>query len=571
MKAQENNSSFPLKNALQGLVKTLQPQHQPETQKPVDGVAYFVRPVIDVTQTLKKYRDFAAAYNEKVPEINKATERYNRKVAIHKKETPPSKEIIDRLKQFTADYYSLYNGHKYNALVEAFNNTYGNYLMKRKIQTIKPQAVEFFASFLHEYSCDLHFRNAARDKYKVFVKGELPKMEINPNNIINQMRNGFKNINTSTRTIRNQRQRMEEAGILVNYTFKSHRRAIEIDVNNEILTVFEAENSQKRTTENQRVRSEKGKKFPHANVTTRTQLNKKENKGKVNNLSQDKEFAIAHNPITFFYKTTDSQGVKNSPPPAEKNHRSPENLTEKEARAAAHSENLREQIEPVYDLAEKLANGEFDYYTPFTYKRLEYEVANGNLSPEEFRELIIQDFMKTAAKLWIDNNAAPGSWYNAIEIWNNEKFLNFTGNPFNKHHTLDLYREYRYRLSYAVKWFKKRNWKGVHYPNIYFDPTRKMPEDVCFEYTKKAAKQLIEKRKKTALEKKMRTAAAAKREQQYKLDRKNNRALDQAIRKYLKKGYNLDQLINYIKQNLPGNYMEKLPVRLEQLTLKMVS
>lgn len=571
MKAQENNSSFPLKNALQGLVNNLQPKNQPETQKPVDGVKTFVRPVIDFAASMDNLRAKYDQYNESLVEINKETERYNRKVATHKKKAPPSKDVVERLKNFSAEYRSLKNGHQYNALVEAFNNTYGFYLNKRRIQTLKIQAIEIFASFLHEYSSQLNFRNNLRNRLKVNVPGELPKFELNPNEIINQKRKGHKNLHLCTRTIRNQRQRMEEAGILVNYTFKSHRRAIEIDVNNEILTVFEAKNSENRTTENQRVTSEKGKKFPHANVTTRTQLNKKENKGKVNNLSQDKEFAIAHNPITFFYKTTDSQGVKKSPTPAEKNHRPPENLTEKEARAAAHSENLREQIEPVYDLAEKLANGAFDYYTPFTYKRLEYEVANGNLSPEEFRELIIQDFMKTAAKLWIDNNAAPGSWYNAIEIWNNEKFLNFTGNPFNKHHTLDLYREYRYRLSYAVKWFKKRNWKGVQYPNIYFDPTRKMPEDVCFEYTKKAAKQLIEKRKKTALEKKMRTAEAAKREAKYKLDRKNNRALDQAIRKYLKKGYTLDQLINYLKQNLPGNYMQKLPVRLEQLTLKMVS
>src|SRR5699024_8721773 len=137
-------------------------------------------------------------------------------------------------------------------------------------------------------------------------------------------------------------------------------------------------------------------------------------------------------------------------------------------------------------LAEKLASGEYDYYVPLKLSELKRLISSTELTDEDYRELVIQDFIKSSAKLWRDNHASVASWYIAIRfIYNEYGTYNFKGNALTKNKMYSWLMQHRYRLNYAFNWFKKREWDGVWYPNIYFDPIRKLPTDVCFAYTKK--------------------------------------------------------------------------------------
>ncbi|WP_299840490.1 hypothetical protein, partial [uncultured Tenacibaculum sp.] len=48
--------------------------------------------------------------------------------------------------------------------------------------------------------------------------------------------------------------------------------------------------------------------------------------------------------------------------------------------------------------AEKLANGEFNSYKGLRYDYLDKAYKNADVTGDEFREILIQDFIKSAAK-----------------------------------------------------------------------------------------------------------------------------------------------------------------------------
>jgi hypothetical protein len=527
---------------------------KPSTTKPItEQINTFVRPKVMFKETLDAYRVFIANYNDSVVIANTETEHYNDLVSAYKKQNQPNAKLQKEIQNFQNDNSSTNNNRAYNSMVVEFNNKFGFYLKKRKIQTVKPATELYFSAFLHEYSCYLQTVNNVKDKASITSATTLVRLKINPNNIINQMRNGVQNLNVCTKTIRHHRQRLEECGVLLDYQFHSRKRPISCIFNLQILSILDEKNSKSQITQNQPLNANIGKEFPHTNVSTRTIINEIEKKEKVNNISQLKD-------LSFQSTKVDNQNKnQNTNTPKDKK------LTiEKQTRAAEFSEKLREKIDTTYDLSQKLANNEYDYHAPIPMQHLLYECRYGNLTDDEFRSLVIQDFFKTSAKLWQNNTPFAGSWYNAIEFWDNDMFKTFTGKIFDKTTTLEALPEYRHRLNYAYKWFKKHKWEGVNYPNLYFDPTRNKPEHVSFGFTKKVWLDKIKKNEKYQSQKKQR---AAKNERMYK----EQRLFKTSIRKYIKKQYNLQQLIDFVKQNLPPQYTNKLPEALQKMNIQLLN
>jgi hypothetical protein len=515
------------------------------------GKKAFVKPFInqqDFAQTLTNYRVFVHDYNKSLYQANKDIREYNKNLE-HKE---PTDLIAKEISHFHDVYRSEYNNHIYNQAVEKFNQEHGLYIKKRKIQSVKPATVEFFAAFLHEYMVQLHKRNKIRSHAGIEHKQSLPDFKLNPNNIIQQMRNGIQNLDVSTRSIRRHRQRLEECGVLVDYSFHSHARPIEIGFNTSILCVRETKKTPNhQNTKNQSLNSHKRTKCPHTNVVvTSTFINNKKKKEIVDNQSQVKEVnsgAIAPNKNN--YKNTSSQV-------AEKEKAS---QAEKSKKEAQYSENLRDRLEMPFDLAAKLANGEFDYYNPIDIRRLLYEVRTGTLSAEEFKEFCIQDFLKQSASLWKNNHAAAGSWYNTHKMMMQDWFMTFTGLTFDKLTTLKKLRELRYRLKRAKSFFENTKWQNVRYPSVYFNLKIMDPKNVCFGYTLKFWKQKQTKDTQYQKEQAQRNAKAQRLDNQKKEERKNSRKLNSAVGKFLKKQMTFDDLTNYVSNNLPTGYIYKIP------------
>ncbi|WP_272152203.1 hypothetical protein, partial [Tenacibaculum aiptasiae] len=71
---------------------------------------------------------------------------------------------------------------------------------------------------------------------------------------------------------------------------------------------------------------------------------------------------------------------------------------------------------------------------------------------EEFKKIILQDFIKSSAKIWKNHNVYPGEWKKTINALN-EQFLE---NIVNKETLINKLREYRWKLNFARKWFIKK-------------------------------------------------------------------------------------------------------------------
>jgi DNA-binding transcriptional ArsR family regulator len=544
----------------------------------------FIWPVItkeDHKKSLDNYRSYVQAVNDAVPAVNHQIKRYNKAVSKHTKENPitEGKAILMRL--FTSKFNALPD-REYNEAVNSFNENHGMYFNKRTFKPIKPVSLQVFEAILHAYAVQLQNFVSVWKKTGKHTATPLPKVEIHPYEISNQERGeGVTNLDVSSRTIRRHRDRLEEAGVLQLKEFRGTSRPVNYFIADAILSVSEGYSPKMQNAENQFFNVSQRTICPHIKVSTGTNRNKKEIKGIVDN-SEDRNAPSSLFSNLIFYKTTNPQGAENKTGAAEKNSEKSkparENLNAGPADTAqkpdARSTQLVDQLETRYDLAQKLANGEFNYYSPLDMKELNQLAAlpSFHLSDDDFRDILIQDFAKSAAALNRHNQAGAGSWYIALgDIDTDFGCFNFTGKAQSKHETLKKMVEFRYRLRWALNWFNRREWTNTPFANLYFDPTRTLPTDVSWQYTKKVWSAKMQKIAKAAATKKRKAAEAEKRKAALSTDRKARQKMDNAIYRYLRKELNYTQLTAYAVRELPQKQQEQLGARLQELTLRKLT
>lgn len=546
-------NSLPLPGLISQIVNQAKPvDKKPQQPTPTPQKTGYIRPTLQHLPTLNKYRAYIGKYNERLVSINAEVESYNETVKKHKKGNTPKPETAKRIKTFLADSRKIYNNHEYNSLAAQFNAKHGLWLHKRVIKKVKPPTIQVFGAFLYAYSGQLIELNKVSDKASITHKRGLPRFELNPHEILSQMRNGAKNLDLCKRTIRNHRQRLEECGVLIDYEFHSHLRPVTLRFSPKILDILDEKTPKHQIPQNQEVTNSMGKEIPHDNVTTKA-INKKKNKeGKVKNFSQDKEFAYAHNHKIVFYKSTTVRDAEILNAPDKKNQAAAEKFNE-------NSEILREMILSPRDLALQLENGEYDYYKCIPLETLRSEASSGNLSEKEMQLLVIQEHFKYSGKLYRDNPAGSGDWggwYKIMGDWEHDMLKKFTGKLFDKHSMVEKLQEWRWCIKSAKNWFNKNNWQQIPFPALYFDLTRRDKKLVSFVATGEFYKQKL---KNDESYKKRKAARIARNDQHAR----NLSKLDTAVKKYMKKTYDLQQLTAYVNQNIPA-YMYLLPKKIEQ-------
>ncbi|MDP2687544.1 MAG: hypothetical protein Q8O62_09995 [Aequorivita sp.] len=577
----------------------------------------FIWPELNFKQSLDNFRLYKAEYNRKLAIINAATKKYNKAVAEHIEKEPATESKNVLISLFRKKYSYLYNTEKaeYNAAVESFNENHGMYFEKVKFQPLRETSENVFAAFIHAYAGQLQKYVKIWKATSKTTPTPLPKCDINPHRIERLKRNGEKSLDLCKRSIRTYKRRFEEAGILAEPQFHGSEIPVNYLVNPEILVIEDVFLSEKTTVENQRVNPPKRKELQHGHKvsSTGTIKNNLEKKGIVNSNERNAPSSLFSNLI--FYKTTNLQGGKNSSPPAEKNSKlGPKILKEmpglakvldqlEENEAGATPKNAVPDVEMEnqywdetstakrehrFNLAAELANGTHDFHVPIHHKNLRQLVENPRISDEEFLEIGKQCFIKTAAKLYLNNHPIAESWGAGIKHIDkiiDAKALNFNGKPKTKNEVYTVLMGFRFRLNYAIRKFKKMNWKGVWYPGVYFNPLRSLPGDVCFAYTAKVWTVSLKNRAKAAEKKRNDEIAARKSEQKQIADRQAAREakknpqppttpqekLDNAIYKYLRKEYDLQKLTHYITNNLPEEWQVLLGPRLHELTLRRLT
>lgn len=484
-------------------------------------------PLIDHGKSMANFRRAVGAYNETVNTQNIAIQAFNDNI---EKPTPLKEQFV---KLFLTKHKNIKDPAEWNVLVDEFSYVHGNFIKKKKLKTIKPGlSTEIFSALLYEYQLQIQRINEMQQKCGITRTMPLPKLSIHPGEITSRLREGYHNLSVSNKTIYNYRLRFQAAGILQDYEFHSHRRPVDISINPEILTFFSPARQKTEKIENQSFTVDRWKILQHNNVVPGTLQKNNKKKANVNNHSTDKEVRETENNT----KSTNLQTIQKTTPEKKTNQ------------AAVASDNLRAKIVDIWQLCQELAAGKYFDHEHIPLRRWEYELQTGNLSPEEFRICFFQDFFKYSSKLWKNTTASAGSWYLAIKDYMEHRFVTFTGHCFDKNSIYKYIPEYYWRINSAARWFTKKEWNNVLFPNIYFDITRKDPELIGFEYTANFWKKNEAAKNKAAVKRKMiieKNSSHAK----------NLRKINQVVKKYIRHQVTLKQVYDFVINNCGKEYI----------------
>ena len=496
--------------------------------------------------TMDNYRKYIASYNFKTQAENELIQKHNASVEQFFTENDLS-EVQKGFKEVFLKKNKSFKPRAYNEQVDSFCESYGLIVEKKKIQCVKYATEIVFQNLLHLYNSQLMKRNEKFIKAGITAKRPIQEFKINSFLVTELKRNEVQSIAICSKTVRNHRQRLEEAGVFVEYHFAGQNRPVEVHVNPEILTVLDMKTSKLNNIENKVVKVENWNLLPDNNENTRTLLNEYKKNENVENISQDERSSSeALTPSHLFFST----GTPNS-----KEHISNQGAGAENVKVQnTLSEKLLELIIHPQELAVNLASGEYYNYKPIDIRYLYKEAFSGTLTNDEFRELAIQDFFKSISKIYKESTPFAGSWKKAITLYYQNKWIAFTGHSFNKSVLVDEIQQMRWRIEWARKWFAKHQFPPL-FPFDYFDMTRKTSKEVGFEYTKTKWNEHLQAVAKYDVLKKKQECNSVRRKETINHAKK----CETALNRFFKNKVTYTQLYDYVGKNLPKVYIEKLP------------
>jgi len=530
--------------------------------------------------TMDNYREYIHQYNKKIALKNTEIQEFNDKVddflaqgklniiqqefgkVFQKKHgkfidyvfTDPITKEKKPLQKYEIKYHTNKQINNYNEQVEEFCNDRGFVVKKKELQPIKTTTERIFQQILYCYCGQMYTLNKQYIKLGIAREKSLPKVDLHPEEIKHlNKETGIKMLDLSSRTIKRHIDQLLEAGVLQNYLFLGTNRPPKTHINPEILVYFDEKTSKTKTIDNQSLDQKKVTKCPYSKEITRT--NTKNKKEASSEQVETSEIGVATQPVfSLFTGTPQKQTAQSSsPPPPREVLRWKAPQTPKSEREKI-SEYLQNQILPPQELAEALANGEFDHYKPIDIGLLQSEARYGFLTADEFRELFFNEFFKNSAKLFRDKEVYAGCWFNAIAGLLYSKAGTVNGYAYRKEILTDYLEQYRWRLEYARRWFSKHREIKILFPSDYFDPNRKTSKEVGFKYTLKAWQNHLKTKEKAEQRDVIKRAEAGKRQ------RKNTavRLISYRINAYLSEKITYQELFDYVKYNHPL-FLEKLP------------
>jgi hypothetical protein len=496
--------------------------------------------------TMDNYRKFIADYNQKVQEENKQIEKHNAAVLDYFKNNSLTEVQLGFRNVFLQKGGNFPTIRAHNTAVLDFCDTYGLLVEQKKIQGVKYTSELVFQNLMHLYNSQLFKRNEKFIKAGLQCVRPIQEFKINSLLVTQLKRNEVNSLAICSKTVRNHTKRLQEAGVFVEYHFSGRNRAIEVHINPEILVVLDVFDSKIKITNNQQVTFLKGKELPDNNDSTRTIINEYKKKENVKNISLGfRSSSEALTPFNLFFTGTHASKSESLHQGAgEKSVSKPVSISEK----------LQELIIHPQELAENLSLGVYYSYKPIDIRILYNEAFSGTLTSDEFREIVIQDFFKSISKIYRFSTPFVGSWKKAINSYYETKWLSFTGSSLNKSVLIDHITQMRWRIEWARKWFVKNQFSPL-FPSDYFDPTRQNAKEVGFEYTKIKWKEHLANKDKYIIIKQKQLGEASKRKEQINHAKK----CETALNRFFKDKMTYTELYNYVQNNLPIEFLEKLP------------
>ena len=495
--------------------------------------------------TMDKFRVFVDAINAKRKIENESIDKYNESCKAIK-----LNEIQDTFKRVFEKKFKSFSASFYNEEVDKLFAEKGIQLPKKKLHIIKYSTELVFQNILHEYAQQLKQHTKVIQDLGITQERPLKMLEINSVKIAQLERNGVKSIPVTNETIKNHRKHLIDVGVFFDYTFCGHKRGVKVHINPEILVVLDLKTEKLTTVENQCVTTRTAKSFCNTKEVTVTKVNNNNIKENVDNNSLEKGTASPDTSFVFYNNTTSQ-------------------LENKQTRAAAKnvkvSENLEKLIETKIEFCNNLTKGNYNNWVPIDIRTMYLESKEGTITREEFRELEIQEILKSLAKLYKNGKPYFGSWLKAYDLLLSKEFLNPNGHLYHKDLMVDKLQEYRWRINHANKWFTKTGVRPL-FPHEYLDPTRTTAKEIGFVYTKKA----FLKHKKDIQERisneNVIILNAKKRKECINYAKK----FDLVISRFMNNRLSLNDTFDYIKNNLPEQYRLKFTEKLLNYSPKKI-
>ncbi|WP_286914802.1 hypothetical protein [Flavobacterium sp. UBA4197] len=522
--------------------------------------------------TMNAYRFYVQEYNLRVFDENIAIVNHNSEVYKNIKELDQVQTEFRRAFMLRHGAYKKYlckssgeireryelkdaTARDYNAVATEFCNNYGNIVEMMPIPTIKYTTEIVFQQILHAYHVQMSIKNTIHIKMQIAYKKPLPPIEVNSLQITNFCRNGVKSINTCKRTILNHRKRLQEAGILVDYQYQGFHRGVLLQINPEILTIVDLQTGKFATAENQPISHPKGKNLAEFKDTTGTLKDKCEKtENASNSLGKRSSVASSLTPLySSFYGNTGCKVEKVSPEGAR------QNVKVSDVPEKTLSDNLQRLIVHPQQLADELASGEHWDYSPLDLRILTKEAYNGTMTRDEFKELIIQDFLKMSSKIWRGKRVYVGAWKNTITAMQEHWFLALGKNTFNKNIAVEMLQEYRWRINHARQWFLSKDFTPL-FPSDYFDLSRTDKKEVGFAYTAKAWKRRLKYEEQKAVKRRIQEKKTATRKENVAAAK----AVETKINSYLNGKIGVEALFNYVLNKYP-TFTDKLTSMVQKI------
>jgi len=537
-----------------GAGKILEPL--PIKQTALAGKLVAVYPMITkelFAQIMDRYREYAADYNLDAGFENVATVNHNeavRRFLASPEATDTHKAFGEFFKKRIAyeekSYGRKYTPREYNAMADEECAKYGPIVQKKKVHILKYASEMHFSTFLYMYNEQMMKKNRQRMNARSQQPLALPPFMANSWRVSQQKRpNGCQTLVVCNKTVNNHRRHFEEAGVFINGNFRGSKTSYEVDFNPKILTVFDQFDSTFVALENQSLSLQTWKELRKCPSNTssfiRDKVDKKGNSTEFPDKVLAKPTALSLQGRS--YRDTALGNVDNSPVGA---------AAETVKVAPTPSEKMISLLLPVNELDARLRTGLYDGYVPIKMEHLKWEAYNGTLTNQEFKEIVIQERLKLAAKLYTGVRITPGCWANTYKMLMDDTWRSF-GHVWNKAAIVQDFESYPWRINYAVRWYKNKVVNPL-YPSKYFDVRRRKKEEMGFEYTINAWKSHLEEPKRRAKRKAKLDKEAAKRQPQINHIRKYNRQ----IAKYEAKKIDIFQLSDYIQLHLPHEFYKKL-------------
>ncbi len=516
-------------------------------------------------KAMDNYRKYVYQYNIEVTKQNKEISKYNTTVVA-----PFSIELGDNeLKKITALQENPKGllPREYNKAVAALNTELQvNYIPKKRIQKVKYTSELVFNVLLGFYISQLQTRNnylQGLGKSTRVHKNNVPKLKIDNRKLANHTISGIPRLDLCKKTAQNHIKRLREAGILINYEYVNQYKPITVHFNTAIVQILEGKFPKKQHPQNQSFTT-KCEKDLHDNNDSSIYLKRKEIKDYENFIVGDKCGSTTEAdvcPADGYKNTSRISTTKSTGAQKDKNTMRKllpdflQTASEKNGTNAVLTRNFLAKITDDNSLAKELTAGKHNQYTVLSYHYLRKIAQYANITTQEFRAVLIQDFIKSSAKIWKHHNSVyMGSWKKAIDELNGVLFDGLT----QKETLIEKLKEYRFKLEFARKWFLKRNHSAL-YPCLYFDVTRKCSSGIGFFGLHSVWLSHLKYQKKKAQEQQ-----AKKRNENARIRKQNaKRRLSNAITAYKKGKYTAKQLFHYVQDNLPHEYLLELTKALE--------